>query len=351
MKKVTMTMIAEACNTSIGTVDRAINNRAEINPETKNYILETARKMGYKLPSAKKEKNKLCLAFISPSKPEGFYSCIDMGMEKAKGELADSGITIERLNFDAQNPASQLDLLAGLDIKKYDGVALNPLSVACTEYIDRFSAAGVPVVTFNNDLPNSTRLFYVGINSMQSARMAADVMATLLGGKGGVAVLGNFGQTMPFFERFGGFCQVLQQDYPEINIYSTADCRLDPEVTEKNIYNLMEKTPDIRGIFCTGYSSTIDTIRAMKKFGRKDMVVVGYDVGDETVDAIRNGWCKALLYQDPFQQGYQSVHLLARHLTEGWMPSHSLLIIEPRLVFRQNIDNYVGGVMQWDLRT
>ena len=130
-----------------------------------------------------------------------------------------------------------------------------------------------------------------------------------------------------------------------------SDCRLDPELTEKNICNLMEKAPDMKGIFCTGYSSTIDTIRTLKKLGRKDIAVVGYDVGDETEAAIREGWCKALLYQDPFQQGYQSVHLLARHLTEGWLPTHSSLIIEPRLVFRQNIENYTSGVMHWDMRT
>lgn len=348
-KKVTMARIAEACSTSIGTVDRALKNRGEINPETRRLVLETAERMGYVAPA--KKKNHLRLAFISPNKPKGFYSCVDMGMEKARSELAGSGITVERLCFDAQNPPSQIELLESLDIQKYNGVAINPLSSACTEHIDRFSAAGVPVVTFNNDLPNSTRRFYVGIDSAQSARMGADVMATLIGGKGGVAVLGNFVQVMPFFERFGGFCQVLQQDYPEINIYSVSDCRLDPELTEKNICNLMEKAPDMKGIFCTGYSSTIDTIRTLKKLGRKDIAVVGYDVGDETEAAIREGWCKALLYQDPFQQGYQSVHLLARHLTEGWLPTHSSLIIEPRLVFRQNIENYTSGVMHWDMRT
>ena len=47
-KRVTLAMIAEACETSVGTVSRAINQKSDINAETKAYILEKAAELGYR---------------------------------------------------------------------------------------------------------------------------------------------------------------------------------------------------------------------------------------------------------------------------------------------------------------
>ena len=46
--KITTSEIAKICNVSQGTVDRALNNRAEIKAETKQKILEVARQYGYR---------------------------------------------------------------------------------------------------------------------------------------------------------------------------------------------------------------------------------------------------------------------------------------------------------------
>lgn len=349
-KRVTMTMIAEACGTSIGTVDRALNDRAEINPETKRLILETAEELGYqRKASASRPGGKRRIAVIYPRKPEEFYSCIAHGIDKAARKMASAGIEIEQLFFDAMTPSSELDLLGSLDVSHYAGIAINPLGSGCAEYINAFVEKGVPVVTFNNDLPNSKRLFYVGCNSYQSGRMAGDVLGTLIGGSGGIAVLGNFNHTMPFFERFDGFCQVVRDNYPDVTIYSSPDCKLDPELTERNIQNLLTQAPDLRGIFCTGLSTTIGTVEALKRMDCRSLTVVGYDVCDKTAQMVQEGWCQALIYQDPHQQGYQATKLLCRHVLDGWLPPQDRLFIESRIAFRQNVENYTGGVGQWDL--
>ena len=47
-KRVTMEMIAKACDTSIGTVDRALNSRKGINAETRQRIMDKAEELGYR---------------------------------------------------------------------------------------------------------------------------------------------------------------------------------------------------------------------------------------------------------------------------------------------------------------
>ncbi len=48
VKRITIERIAEETNTSIGTVDRALNNRPGINKETKELILKVAEELGYR---------------------------------------------------------------------------------------------------------------------------------------------------------------------------------------------------------------------------------------------------------------------------------------------------------------
>lgn len=46
--KITTAMLAQICEVSQGTVDRALNNRSDINIKTKERILKTARLYGYR---------------------------------------------------------------------------------------------------------------------------------------------------------------------------------------------------------------------------------------------------------------------------------------------------------------
>lgn len=46
--KVTIKEIAKACGVSRGTVDRALNDRPDINPKTKEHVLKIAKELGYK---------------------------------------------------------------------------------------------------------------------------------------------------------------------------------------------------------------------------------------------------------------------------------------------------------------
>ena len=164
-------------------------------------------------------------------------------------------------------------------------------------------AAGVPVVTFNTDAPDSRRLFYVGNNSRQSGLMGAQLLSTFLQGRGNVTILGNFSRATPFIERFGGFCEYVQLEAPDIHIYPCSECRSLPDLAAQSLTDLLERVPDINGVFCTGYSSTAGALQAVKALGRRDIQVVGYDLTEKTAAALREGWCAALLYQNPYRQG------------------------------------------------
>lgn len=347
--KVTIKEIAEKSGTSIGTVDRALSNRPGINPKTKEKVLRVAEELGYtpnRMASALSRKKKIRIGVVSAVRPCGFYSYIDQGLEQAAREMQDYGVEIERLQTDVLGPDEQDELLKNLDYTRFDALAINSGGEPTRQHINRFMAAGIPVITFNSDSPDSDRLFFVGNDSRQSGRLGGEIMGKLLHGKGRVAIIGNYLNTTTFVERFGGFCEVIQKEYPGISIYPCAECYSDPERARDIMTNLLKEDLDITGIFSVGYSSTVGVTQAMQDAGRKDVTLVGYDLSDSIMEAMKNGWCTATLYQDPVQQSYQAVRLLTRYLTEGWRPHEKRLLVETRAVFRYNMENYSNTYLQ-----
>lgn len=344
MARVTLKMIAEKAGTSIGTVDRALNNREGIKEDSKLLILKVAEELGYrpnKLASALARKKVVRIGMAYPRHPHEFYRDIDLGIDKAAEELQDYGVIIEKIRYETQNPDVAHERLAQINPAEYDGLAINSAGAANIGQIDHFVHRGLPVITFNTDAAESDRLFYIGDNSRQSGMMGGEILGMLLGGRGSVTVCGNFARTTPFIERFGGFCEFIQPNYPNIHIFPCLECCSDPELAEKSLIDVLIRTPDISGVFCTGYSSTIGAVSALKTLNRRDVRLVGYDVTDRTSEALRDGWCDALLYQDPYRQGHQAAHLLTRHILEGWIPPKPRMYVDTGIVIKSNLDSYL----------
>jgi len=349
MARVTLKMIAEKAGTSVGTVDRALNNRKGVKEERRKLVLAVAEELGFqpnRLASALARKRNVHIGIVYPQRPSEFYHDMDRGIDKAERELQDYGVTIERIRYETQDPAIVRAQLAQIDPANFDGLAISSAGAGNISQVDHFVDSGLPVVTFNTDTVESRRLFYIGDNSRQSGMMGGEILGMLLGGHGNVLVFGNFTRTTPFIERFGGFCEFVYPSFPNIHMLPCLECFNNPELAEKDLINVLTNTPDISGVFCTGYSSTVGAINALKAMNRRDIRLVGYDLTKCTADALREGWCDALLYQDPHRQGHQAAHLLARNILEGWMPPRSHLHIDTRIIIKSNLDSHLSGSNQ-----
>ena len=342
--KVTLKMIAAKAGVSIGTVARALNDHDGINGETRRRILDIAESLKYhpnKLAGALARKKTLRIGIAYAEASRDFYSVIDNGVTDAALELEDFGVTVEKIRYESQNPEAAYERLDSLDTTKFDGLAINSAGPAIESIIDRFMNSGLPVITFNSDAANSSRLFYIGSNSRKSGMISAEMLAMVMQYTGKVAVLGDFTRASPFIERFGGFCEYMQMNFPDIQIHPCAHVSSNSEAMARRLTELTGLIPDISGVFCTGYTSTIGALEALDKIENKHIRIVGYDVTPRTAEAVRNNQISALIFQDPYQQGYQAAHLLARYLLEGYMPPKPYLYIENRIVIKSNLDTYI----------
>ncbi|MCL1855422.1 MAG: substrate-binding domain-containing protein, partial [Clostridia bacterium] len=309
-QRVTLKMIAEKAGISIGTVDRAIHHRGGVSENSRQLVMRIAKELGYrpnKFARALGRKSAIHIGIVCPEEPREFYCDVNTGIDNAIEELRDYSATFEKLTYKTQDPQQVFECLAGIDPARFDGLAINSAGPSVVSQINAFVQAGVSVITFNTDATESNRLFYVGNDSRQSGLMGGELLSMLMKNGGNVTVLGNFARIAPFIDRFGGFCEYVQSNATNINIIPCSECHSMPELASQILMDLMRRQSDIGGIFCTGYSSTVGAATALKKMGRRDIRMIGYDVTERTAQMLHEGWCDALLYQAPYHQGYQAV--------------------------------------------
>lgn len=344
LKRVTVKQIAERAGTSIGTVDRALNNRTGISQKTRSEILAVAEELGYRpnrFASVLRKNRTTRLGISYPRALPDFYNDVDAGVQAAEAELQDYGIVVEKIRYDTQDAQLAYQCLQQIKANEYDGLAINAAGGRTNELIDNFIDSGTPVITFNNDAPQTKRPFYVGSNTRESGMIGGELLGLLQQGRGSVSALGNFTGTTPFTERFGGFCEYIQLAFPSMQIYPSPGCST-PEAGEEIVTELIGRVPNLGGIFCTGYTPTLGAIAALKKLQRPDIALVGFDVTPKTAQAMEEGWSNALIFQDPYKQGYMAIKLLARYVLEQTLPTHNELCIENRIVLKSNLHSYTN---------
>lgn len=345
MSRITVKTIADRAGVSVGTVDRALNNRGRISEATRQRIIEIAEEMGYrpnKAASALGRQRELRIGVITPENPSFFYRYIRDGINDAIADTQDYGIKVENLLCRSLKVEDQIPILRNLNLNQYDGIVLNAGGDGLAPYIDRIVEKGVPVVTFNSDAQNSKRLFFVGEDSFKSGRMAGDMMGRLLSGKGKVVIFTSFFHPGAAMNRVNGFLDALKA-YPEIEVVGQYQYEDDENIAYEVCSGILENYPMIDGLFSNSATGSVATGRYVAKNHdkmAKRPVLIGYDVSDTVEQYLTEGWFDMAIDQEPRRQSYCAITLLYKYLTEHWMPSEKVLEIRVNMVMRYNASDH-----------
>ncbi len=338
-KKVTLATVAEACHLSVGTVSRALNDRSDISDETKAMVTQVARELGYR-KSSDTDFTPLRIGAVYCREQSEFYSEVTAGIRAAQEEFGTRRVAVDLLQTEYLDQAEQSELLAGLHPEDYDGLIINSAGVETASFINRFMEQEIPVATFNTDAPTSRRLFYVGCSAHISGQMGALLLGKLTGGQGRVILFGSSLSRTAWVDRLSSACAVLQQEFPKIELVPLLKDLLSEEDAVSSLRECLESSPDPVGIFPINNTLTCCAIDLLQEQYRNDVRLVGFDITRKTKDGVLNGYCDALLFQDPFSQGYLSVTGMVRYLTQGVLPSAEDISITPRIIMKYNIDSY-----------
>lgn len=344
--KMTQHIIAEKLGVSIGTVDRALHDRPGINAQTKQKILDFVRQSAYKpdriASSLARKAKPTRIGVILQSEPEFFWSRVRQGVQAAASELADYGVDLTiRTTASIRKPAEIAALLRKYINESADAVVLVPANDAGLRVlIDEATEKGIRIITLNDDIEQSKRLFYVGPQMRQGGRIAGELMGRYLGETGHVAIVNGSIDSVDYSERIAGFKAVLDEQFPEIRVASVY--RYDSDHLKENldrvIQSFVDSADNIAGIYDVDGATLYqigDYVRKNGLFGR--FVIVGHELWDRVEKLIEEDIIQVCINQDPFAQGYYAVKLLVNTIHNGYKPDQDRLYTRADIVIKENL--------------
>lgn len=238
-----------------------------------------------------------------------FAPFMKAGVARAAAEDKVNANFIGPVGADADGQISEIETLMG----KMDGLAISSVSTdALAPLIDRVLAAGIPVVTFNTDNPDSKRLAFAGQDLVQSGREAGALMAKVLSGKGKVIITTIDAAAQWSIDRENGAREALKKE-AGIEVVQTLNTGTDPQKIYSAIENAMLANPDIDGILSLECCSTPAAGTWVERNKASDKVkVVGFDLLDQTVQLVESGNIQATIDQAPERQGFEAVNLIVK---------------------------------------
>lgn len=240
-----------------------------------------------------------------------FAPFMKAGVARAAADDKVNANFIGPVGADADGQISEIETLMG----KMDGLAISSVSTdALAPVIERVLAAGIPVVTFNTDNPDSKRLAFAGQNLVQSGVEAGKLMADVLGGKGKVMITTIDAAAQWSLDREKGAREGLATA-GDIEIVTTLNTGTDPQEIYSAIENAMLANPGITGILSLECCSTPAAGTWVQRNNAADKVkVVGFDLLDQTVQLVEEGQIQATIDQAPEKQGFAAVDLIVQFL-------------------------------------
>ena len=126
-------------------------------------------------------------------------------------------------------------------------------------------------------------------------------------------------------EREEGFAEEIKK-FPGMSIVQTVFGMADRAKARAATENVLTAHPDLDGLFADNESSSAGAVMALKARGTKRVRMVAFDANDQLVSDLRDRHIDALIVQDPFRMGYESVKALgiklngedpAKHIDSG----------------------------------
>lgn len=338
---ITIKKIAEISGVSRGTVDRVLNNRGKVRPETEAIVRKIAEQLGYIPNIAGKalaaRKKSFVIGIVTASEGNAYFEDVMRGINQAEKELMDYGVKIMIRTMKGYDVKQQIGLIE--EIKpEINALILNPINdILIAEKIDELVDKGICVITMNTDIENSKRICYIGSNYLKGGETAGGMMGILTGGKAQIGIITGSIKILGHNQRIKGFKNILRAKYPNMKIVDFG-CTDDDDIRAYEITTkMLTQHNNIDAIFIVA-AGVYGVCRAIMSLHLEEKItVVSFDKIPSTIEMMKTGLIKATICQQPFTQGNKSVHIAFDYLVSGIKPDKEQYIMKNEIKIQENL--------------
>ena len=290
------------------------------------------------LAGAAAAQDKPQLAFVVNAASD-FWKLAESGVAAAQAELP--GVETQ-FRYPAQGTAALQNALMD-DLVAAGTSAIMISSVDPKTSTDAFNrvAAQVPLFTTDSDAPASDRIAYLGSSNTDAGVQAGEIALRALpeGGKciGFVGFLGADNAV----ERIAGFREAVEGS--GIELVDVRGDDVDFARARANVDDVLAAMPEITcmvGFYSYNPPKIYEALQAAGKLG--EITVIAFDEDPITLGAVREGTFAGTVVQDPYQWGYEGMHLMAKYLEgdRSGIPEEGLIIVPTKVIDPSNVDAF-----------
>jgi len=298
------------------------------------------------------DKKDIKIGMVAKSQSNAVFQAAYAGAKAAAKELGDkynANITI-----DWQTPADEDAQKQAQAISALTGSGVQGLAVSCSEArtltraIDAAVRAGIPVICFDSDAPQSKRFAYYGTDDIACGTRVMDELAKAMGEKGTIAILGGNQSAPNLQKRVQGVKDTLKK-YPNMKLLETGGGvfyhQETPEKAAEALQAAQNANPGIEGWALIG-GWPLFTANALPWEPGK-IKVVSVDALPAQLPYLRDGHVELLLAQDCYGWGHKSVEILLEKIVNKKDPADTRVIDPLTPVSKANVDEFGKNWDKW----
>ena len=226
-------------------------------------------------------------------------------------------VVMEKNNATAQGQIEKLRQLGSQS--DVAGVAISVIqaeNAAIVEEMKNLAAKGVKVITVDSDVNRETyrdaRSFFIGTDNIEGGRLLGTAARTLLEGRGKTS--GGYVQFAGFTDndnaraRMNGFKEAIGSGFTEADRMSD---EMDLSKARDNVRTALVNHPDLTALVgIWAYNAPAIAEVAMERGVRDRLTIITFDAQAAALNHMAEGKIDAMVVQNPFDMGVQTVRLL-----------------------------------------
>jgi ABC-type sugar transport system substrate-binding protein len=219
--------------------------------------------------------------------------------------------TSVRAAASSSDPAGQAAQARALVNGRQDCYVVNPIST--TNLIAALRGIRKPIINVDSPIDSAAAKrawvrvrTFIGTNDFAAGGLAGAKMVSLLNGKGTVALLAGFADSVNSKLRLRGFARGIRGSQVRVVARVTANYRRD--TAELAAERLLHARPRLSGVFAVNDLMALGVASAVRAAGKTGQVdIIGVDGIAEALDAIDDGSISATVSQYPYVMGRMAV--------------------------------------------
>ncbi|WP_138420552.1 sugar-binding protein [Aquibacillus sediminis] len=264
-----------------------------------------------------------------------YWRLVGQGAEKAESE---HNVFVEYVGPKRSNLEEQLKLVDMAIQSNVDGIIVQGLNEQFTDMINQAEKRGIPVITIDTDSKQSSRHAYIGTDNYLAGKLAGEALIEDTNGAATVGIVTGSLDNPHHQQRVQGFKEVVEHA-EGIEIIALEESNITRVEAEEKAYKMLLEHENITAFYGTSSYNGMGIVAAAKSLKKQnDMYVITFDAIDENIALLENTDIDAIVEQQPYEMGYQSVQLMLDIIHDRYV--QDVYYKQPTIIHRSDLSNW-----------